>query len=338
MRRRSAGGQQRWRTGVKLPFRAADLECWKAYRSRQETGPTLIALHDVRVPMFLRGAICGSAAPSLRWIFLMNLHKPARPTLRSALSTASLLAVAGAAGCVAWRVAQTVNLARASEALNVTPDMPGASLLIVGDSTGVGTGAGSPQTSLAGLLASAYPNLRIVNLARDGAKFGAIAYQLAGTERFDMILILGGGNDVIRMTSEATLRDNLDRAITRATTRSDHVIVMPAGNVGNAPFFFAPLSWWMSRRARVLHDAASDMARAHGASFVDLYRDRNADPFAQAPDNMHARDRLHPSDAGYAFWFSELERQAHVSQIVGSAGKRAAAISVLPTLPAQNVS
>ncbi len=165
-------------------------------------------------------------------------------------------------------------------------------------------------------------------MGKDGAKFGGIAFQLAGNERFDMILILGGGNDVIRLTGEDTLRDNLDRAVSRARTRSDHVIVMPAGNVGNAPFFFPPVSWWMTSRARKMHDIVSEIARAHGATYVDLYREKNVDPFAREPERMNARDHLHPNDAGYGFWFAELERQARISQIISAAARRTAATAV----------
>lgn len=254
----------------------------------------------------------------------MRFSKASRPTARISISVVAVLALLTTSGCAAWRISQSVQLARASEPFSAMPVSPSASLLVVGDSTAVGTGASAPEHSLAGLIGRAHPGLRIVNLAKDGAKFGAIATQLAGTERFDMILILGGGNDVIRLTGEASLRENIDRAVTRATARSDHVILMPAGNVGNAPFFFPPVSWWMTQRARSLHDAATESARLHGATFVDLYREREADPFAQNPDGMNARDHLHPNDAGYAFWLAELERQAHVSQIITAAAKRTA--------------
>jgi len=226
-----------------------------------------------------------------------------------------------ASGCAFWRLDESKQLVRASAPFNATPPQQSASLLVVGDSTAVGTGASNPQGSLAGQIARTYPNLRIVNLARNGAKFGEIAMQLAATERFDIILIQGGGNDVIRLTGESTLRDDIDRAVLRAVARSNHVIVMPAGNVGNVPFFFPPVSWLMSQRTRLLHRLASESARAHGATFVDVYRERAVDPFAQEPERMNASDHLHPSDAGYAFWLTELERQAGISRIIAASAK-----------------
>ena len=44
---------------------------------------------------------------------------------------------------------------------------------------------------------------------------------------------------------------------------------MPAGNVGNAPFFFVPLSWWMTQRSRALHGLVQDSAARTGATSFD---------------------------------------------------------------------
>jgi len=48
---------------------------------------------------------------------------------------------------------------------------PGASktLLIIGDSTGVGTGAARPQESIAGRIAEEFKDVNIINLSRNGA-------------------------------------------------------------------------------------------------------------------------------------------------------------------------
>jgi hypothetical protein len=52
----------------------------------------------------------------------------------------------------------------------------GATVLILGDSTGVGVGATLPEESIAGLLAADYPDADIVNVAVSGTRVaGAIA-------------------------------------------------------------------------------------------------------------------------------------------------------------------
>ena len=212
-------------------------------------------------------------------------------------------------GCAAWRIGQAADLARKSTPFQQSPADVALSLLIVGDSTGVGTGASSPEASLAGLLGRAYPRLRIDNRARDGATFADVLRQLQGAQRYDLVLVQAGGNDVIRLRSDEDVRADIDRATELARERADRVVLMPAGNVGNAPFFFAPASWLMTDRARRLHGFVRESATRHGAVVVNLFKEQGDDPFAQTP-GLNAVDGLHPSDAGYRLWRDELLAQS----------------------------
>ena len=240
------------------------------------------------------------------------------PRLLGALSALVVLSLAAAMGQAAWRIKQAAELARQSEPLQASPAGATASLLIAGDSTAVGTGATSAASSVAGLIARDHPCLRIVNRATDGAHFADIARQLEGDERFDVVLVLGGGNDVIRLTAQDALAQGSATVAQRAAARAPLVVIMPPGNVGNAPFFMAPLSWLMARRSRTLHGLVRQAAADHGALYVSLYKDKADDPFAQRPDALNARDGLHPSDAGYRLWYEALNAQA------GLAGRLAA--------------
>lgn len=231
------------------------------------------------------------------------------------LSLLAAAAVLATSGCAAWRIRQSVELARQSEPFEASPTNAVATLLVVGDSTAVGTGASSPAHSLAGLIARDHPRLKIVNRAQDGAKFADIARQLeaAGGQRFDAILVLGGGNDVIRLTRYPALEQDIARAAALARTHANLVVIMPCGNVGSAPFFFAPWSWLMTKRSQVLHGFVREAAQDNSALYVNLYKDKAEDPFAQRPDELNAKDGLHPSDAGYRLWYDELNAQADLS-------------------------
>ncbi len=224
----------------------------------------------------------------------------------------------GAAGCTAWRIGEARELARQSTPLQHTPADTTLRLLIVGDSTGVGTGASAPQASLAGLLARDHPRLWIENRARDGATFAGAAEQLARGGRFDIVLVLAGGNDVIRLRAPEALRADIERTAVLARERAEVVVLMPAGNVGNAPFFLPPLSWEMTRRARVLHTLVREAAQRHGLVYVDLFRERGDDPFVQHPE-LNARDGLHPSDAGYREWYRTLLAQPGIAERLAAA-------------------
>lgn len=70
------------------------------------------------------------------------------------------LAVCARAG---WRLHESVELARLSEPLQRSLAQPALRLLIVGDSTAVGTGASAQRASVAGLLGQQFPGLQIDN-------------------------------------------------------------------------------------------------------------------------------------------------------------------------------
>jgi lysophospholipase L1-like esterase len=236
------------------------------------------------------------------------MHKRSWPVVCAlALTAAATLLVTS--GCAAWRIGKAAELARQSTPYQQSP--PGAvlSLLIVGDSTGVGTGASAPASSLAGLLGQSHARLRIDNRARDGATFADVVRQFDGTQRYDLVLIQAGGNDVIRLRSDDDVRDAIERVTVLARERAERVVLMPAGNVGNAPFFFPPASWLMTDRARRLHTFVRESAARHGAVVVNLFKEKADDPFAQMP-GLNAADGLHPSDAGYQRWFDELMAQS----------------------------
>jgi lysophospholipase L1-like esterase len=66
----------------------------------------------------------------------------------------------------------------------------------------------------------------------------------------------------------------------------------------------------MTKRARHLHEIIRATAARTGATYVDLYKPREKDPFARDPHRYHAVDGLHPADDGYALWFAELMVQS----------------------------
>ena len=240
--------------------------------------------------------------------------KTRRPLVYKALSALAVIAVVAGAAHALWRITQSAALIRKSIAFQSLPEDATASLLIVGDSTAVGTGASSADQSVAGLIGRDHPHVKIVNRAKNGARFADIPGQIHGGERFDVILVLAGANDVIRLTPAASLRRDIALAAQTARARARIVIFMPPGNVGNSPFFFPPLSWLMTRRAKAMHFLVHQAAADHGALYVRLYQDKANDPFILRRDEFNAKDGLHPTSAGYRMWYEQLNEQAALAR------------------------
>lgn len=267
--------------------------------------------------MAQKGAVgegVGAALASLHHTGLSRALLPWSWRALAGLTAVGAVALLAAGGRMAWRWRLAQTLVQRSQPYEHQPPAASLRLLMVGDSTGVGTGATSPAATVTGQIARHHPHVQIVNRAQVGARFADIVRQLQAVlgERFDVILIFGGGNDVIRWTELSALQTDLALALQLARAQAEHVVLMPAGNMGNVPFFFPPWSWLMTRRSRQLHALIRQHAVAGEVIYVDGFRDRRDDPFALQAE-LHAMDGLHPSDAGYRLWFSELQRQADLA-------------------------
>jgi len=176
----------------------------------------------------------------------------------------------------------------------------------IGDSTGDGVGASTPDATLPRTFARGLDrpvDLRV--LARSGARtLDAIQTQLpelAGL-RPDWVVVGIGSNDVIHLTSLSDFRAQLDRLLQGVlATEPDSVIVVGPGQFASTPRFAQPLRFIAGRRARALNRDARQVAQAHGAVFVDII-ERVGRFFVDDPARYHARDDFHPSDAGYGLW------------------------------------
>lgn len=189
---------------------------------------------------------------------------------------------------------------------------PTLRIAMVGDSTGVGTGASAPEFSLAGLTANKYPTASLVNVAVNGARTAAVIGQIAKLDgQFDLILIDVGGNDNVRFTNYNQLEADLQRVLKAATAKSPRVLLTTTGNVGTVPLLPWATRWIFARRSRAIRQLFMEAVQATNGDvrYTDLYRDRSFDPFALDPRKYYARDLFHPSDAGYADWFSFISKQ-----------------------------
>lgn len=222
---------------------------------------------------------------------------------------------------LAYRIRIGINIAAGSVPFEVKPPDARARVLVIGDSTGVGTGSSSPADSVAGRIARDFPGAEIVNLARNGARMKDVPAQLAraGTEEYDLILLQIGGNDILRFTSLTRLRDAVTNLLKTSSGRARRVVFISTGNVGLAPAFFPPLSWVYTWRTRSVRALFMEVAREQGVQYVDLFRERGRGIFEEDPARYYASDFLHPSGEGYGVWYRELRRQTDIDTVLGPA-------------------
>ena len=236
--------------------------------------------------------------------------------LTSLLPLVLLLRTTAQALILQRAVAQARAGLRGARGYEHRPPQSRARVLVLGDSTGVGIGAERPADSVAGLLAAEHPGAEVVNLCRAGARAADVLAQLerrAFDDRaFDLVLLHVGGNDVLRLTPQARLDATVERLLPELARIARRRIWLSSANVGLAPLFMAPFSWFYSARTRRVFARCADAAARHGVEFVNFYRPAGDCPFARDIETYYASDRLHPSSASYRYCWEVLKRECRL--------------------------
>ena len=187
-----------------------------------------------------------------------------------------------------------------------------ATVLILGDSTGVGVGATRPEESIAGLLAADYPEAHIVNLAESGTTVaGAIAQVRTCLEsglHFDLALLHVGGNDVVAATPLHQLTDDCESLLRELGGLSDRTVWLGPPDLGLAPLFPRPYAWVMASRSRAASRVFSSAATLHSIVFVDFSAPAHVAYFRRQRRQHFAIDGFHPNSASYKYGYTTARK------------------------------
>jgi lysophospholipase L1-like esterase len=193
--------------------------------------------------------------------------------------------------------------------------LPGAEtrILVIGDSSAVGTGAADPAQSIAGRLGADYPAAEILNEGFNGRKTAELVPRLqelaAAGEHYDLMVIQIGGNDIVRFTPYDEAAASLDQALQLATTMADQVVLLHGGNVGTAKLLPLGTRWIFTQRTkRVRENWLATADRYPTVHYVDIFRRAQHDPFATDPEKFYAADQFHPSGDGYGDWYRFVQQ------------------------------
>lgn len=185
-------------------------------------------------------------------------------------------------------------------------------VLVLGDSTAVGTGATDSVETTAGRLGQLYPQAEIRNLAENGLQVKDLLVQLDSLDtddHFSLILIQVGANDIIRLTPMVEVEKDVDQILGRITQIADKVVILHSGNVGEAPFFPLYVRPLFSNRSLQMREIYKNLNQKHGSEYVDLIDSSVGETFKQDPKKYYARDFLHLSGEGYGLWFQEIAKK-----------------------------
>ena len=181
------------------------------------------------------------------------------------------------------------------------------SILVLGDSTGYGTGAKTAADSIGGQIGKEFPKYSILNDTTNGRtikELVSVVEKLDGDH--ELILLQIGGNDILQARDLATVERELRQIISVLETHSKNIVMMSSGNVGGARSFSGEKAAQYEQSSREFRAMFKQVAADTAMVYVDLFQEPADDPFVQNPDMYFAWDGLHPSSAGYALWYQSL--------------------------------
>ncbi len=185
-------------------------------------------------------------------------------------------------------------------------------ILVLGDSTMVGTGSEDPKNTTAGRLGSMYPNATITNISENGLKIAGLLEKIKTidtTQKFDIILIQIGANDIIRFTSIKNIEEGIQKVLAWTIANSNKVIFLHSGNVGDSKFFPWYINALLSKRSYEVRDIYIKQAQATGAHYINLIDSSLTKVVLENPNEYYANDFLHLNDKGYGLWFDEIQKE-----------------------------
>ena len=200
---------------------------------------------------------------------------------------------------------------KAKETKIFSRDIPHAmsKILIVGDSVILGVGATHLDESLAGKIATVYPESSITTVGINGSKTKDLLSLIdkpSDVAKWNTIIIFSGGMDIIHFVRSVTYANNLSNAFIYAKEIAHTVIYISPPNIGLAPIFPFPISHLYSLYSRKLRTVAKRITEKYHVTHVDLFREQENDHFKARPD-LYSSDLSHPNSAGYEVWFKHFK-------------------------------
>jgi lysophospholipase L1-like esterase len=172
-------------------------------------------------------------------------------------------------------------------------------ILILGDSLAYGVGASSQEASFAGKIAEHYHDSAVNNKAKIGETVDSLKETIDEkiTDKYEIIFIIVGGNDIMRMHINIfNSANSIKPIIDKASRHSARVVLVTTGN-----FNYVSLQPWIlksifNNRANILRRAALKLETNYpNYSYIDFYTTSMDE---EEYKSYEASDGYHLNDAG----------------------------------------
>ncbi len=177
-------------------------------------------------------------------------------------------------------------------------------ILVLGDSTGYGTGADSLEDTLVGRFAHDFPQVEVDNYAVNGSVTNNLIHQLknVGDKSYNLTIISSGGNDTWKMTNLRDLERDLRVAVAKVKEiSSGNVALIIYNNEASGPVFPFFVRHLILKRTRLINEIYMRVATDFNIQAVPIFLDGE-----ECPSNFFSRDGLHPSSEGYRIMYIRL--------------------------------
>lgn len=181
-------------------------------------------------------------------------------------------------------------------------------ILVLGDSTGYGTGVKKATASVAGRMGSDFPGFNIMNDSVNGRRLGEllpVAKTLEG--EYALILLQIGANDILQKGDVTKVEQELRELVTILSEHTEHLVMLSSGNVGGSSAFTGEVAKEYEALSRVYRDMFLQVSRETELTYIDLFVEPADDPFIIEAKTYMSIDGLHPSGAGYGLWYVKLQ-------------------------------
>jgi len=177
-------------------------------------------------------------------------------------------------------------------------------ILLLGDSTGYGTGADSVEETLAGRFAHDFPYVEVNNYAVNGSITNNVIKQLdrIHDRNYNLTIISTGGNDTWRLTDPKHVERDLRIVVEKAKAiTGNNVVLIIYNNIASGPVFPLFVRHFILRRTETINEIFIRVGNEYGIEAVPIFlRDE------KCPADFFSRDGLHPSSEGYRIMYIRL--------------------------------